>query len=273
MGRFLRADQTKDEFPGRGHHGGRIFHGPPDCRWMGALRAHDHRHRPDGGRGECAESILGALFDARCLRTANRPLPGGRVRPGTALVYGLVLGGGNSLSRFDGELAHGPARSNHAGVLRLYLYTAEAYSTLCTVVGAVPGAIPPMMGFTGCTGHLSPQALAVFAILFFWQMPHFLAIAILYRDDYRAGGFLMLPVVDTHLETTGRQIILYSLATLIVSLMPFGLQMAGRFYLASAISLGLAFLAFGIVCAVRRCASMPADCFWSRSYICRCCWP
>ena len=103
------------------------------------------------------------------------------------------------------------------------------------------------MGFTAVTGTLSPQALALFAVLFFWQMPHFLAIAILYKNDYSAGGFKMLPCVDEQL--TRRQIILYATALLPVSLYPVLLHMAGAGYFAAAVLLGLAFLSFGISCA------------------------
>src|SRR5205823_2201701 len=88
----------------------------------------------------------------------------------------------------------------------LLIYTpAKRHTTLNTLIGAIPGAIPPVMGWTAVHNSLEPQGLALFAILFFWQMPHFLAIAIMYRNDYAAGGFKMLPVVDTDLTITGRQ--------------------------------------------------------------------
>src|SRR5215207_9377306 len=115
-------------------------------------------------------------------------------------------------------------------------------TTVCTIVGAVPGAIPPMMGVAAATGGLTATAWLLFAILFVWQMPHFLAIAILYRDDYAAGGFKMLPVVDETLETTGRQIVLYGMALIPVSLMPAMLGAAGPAYFTAAVLLGLAFL-------------------------------
>src|SRR5205823_12341683 len=122
-------------------------------------------------------------------------------------------------------------------------------TTLNTVIGAVPGAIPPVMGFTAVQAAFSPGALAVFAILFFWQMPHFLAIAILYRRDYALGGFKMLPVVDEDLRVTGRQMIHYALALIPVSLMPVYVGIAGGAYFAVALMLGLAFLSFCVSCA------------------------
>ncbi len=135
----------------------------------------------------------------------------------------------------------------------VFIYTPlKRRSTLNTVVGAVPGAIPPVMGFAAVHNAISPEALALFGILFLWQMPHFLAIAILYRRDYAAGGFKMLPVVDESLDITGRQIVLYSLALLPVTLLPVGLHMAGPAYFAAAVLLGIAFLTFGISCAASK---------------------
>jgi protoheme IX farnesyltransferase len=135
----------------------------------------------------------------------------------------------------------------------LFIYTPmKRWTTLNTVVGAVPGAIPPMMGVTAVTGVLSMPAIALFLILFFWQMPHFLAIAILYRQDYAAGGFKMLPVVDEDLSCTGHQIVLYALALVPASLMPVMVHMAGALYFVAAILLGMMFLGYGIACAMRK---------------------
>jgi protoheme IX farnesyltransferase len=125
-------------------------------------------------------------------------------------------------------------------------------TTLNTVIGAIPGAIPPVMGFTAVDNALSPAALALFAILFIWQMPHFLAIAILYKRDYALAGFKMLPVVDEDMSVTGRQIVLYSVALVPVSLMPVMVGLAGQAYFAVALMLGLAFLSFGVSCATSK---------------------
>jgi protoheme IX farnesyltransferase len=108
------------------------------------------------------------------------------------------------------------------------------------------------MGFTAVHNALSPAALALFAILFFWQMPHFLAIAILYKRDYALAGFRMLPVVDEDLSVTSRQIVLYSVALIPVTLMPVYVGLAGQAYFAVALMLGLAFLTFGVSCATTR---------------------
>jgi protoheme IX farnesyltransferase len=108
------------------------------------------------------------------------------------------------------------------------------------------------MGWTAAQGALSPEALALFGILFLWQMPHFLAIAILYRGDYELAGFKMLPVIDRELSTTGRQIIVYSIALIPATLLPAGLNMAGPAYFCVAVLMGLAFLTFGISVASTR---------------------
>jgi protoheme IX farnesyltransferase len=195
-------------------------------------------------------------LDLLMRRTARRPLPGGRVRPADALLYGVVLSvaGMAVLAFFVNPLT--ALLGAITLVLYVFVYTpAKRRTTICTLIGAVPGAIPPMMGFTAVQGTISLEAFALFAILFFWQMPHFLAIAILYRDDYARGGFQMLPVVDPELHVTGRQIVLYSLSLIPVTLLPALIGMAGVVYFAAALLLGLAFTGFGIVCARSKCRS------------------
>ena len=191
--------------------------------------------------------------DALMRRTANRPLPAGRVAPVEALTFGVLLSAGGTL--YLATLVN--ALTATLGVVTIasyvFLYTPlKRRTTLCTVVGAVPGAIPPMMGWSAATNSLPAEAWALFGILFFWQMPHFLAIAILYRDDYAAGGFKMLPVVDEGLVATGRQMVLYGLALIPVTLMPVGLRMGGVVYFAAAVVFGLVFLGFGALCAARK---------------------
>jgi protoheme IX farnesyltransferase len=191
--------------------------------------------------------------DALMRRTANRPLPAGRVSPLEALLFGVLLSSAgtlylaatvNSLTAALGAFTIGSY---------VFLYTPmKRWTTLCTVVGAVPGAIPPVMGWTAATDSLTPEAWALFGILFFWQMPHFLAIAVLYREDYARGGFRMLPVVDEDLVVTGRQTVLYASALIPVTLLPAVLRMAGPVYLLSAFFMGLAFLGFAVNCAVRK---------------------
>ena len=189
-------------------------------------------------------------LDSKMNRTANRPLPAGRVRPVDAALFGLALSvaGVAILAVFVNLLTAA------LGALTLLLYVAlytpaKRFTSLCTIIGAVPGAIPPVMGFTAVQNAITPDAMALFAILFFWQMPHFLAIAILYRDDYARGGFLMLPVIDKGMQMTGRQIVLYSVSLVPVSLLPVLLGLSGPIYFAAAMVLGVAFCGFALVCA------------------------
>ncbi len=180
-------------------------------------------------------------------RTRNRPLPACRLAPSEALLFGLALS-------LTGTIYLALAVNILTATLGLFtllsyifLYTPlKRITSLNTVIGAIPGAIPPVMGFTAVDGALSAQAISLFAILFLWQMPHFLAIAILYRNDYAAGGFKMLPVIDKDLSVTSRQILLYSLALVPVTLLPVALNMAGAAYFCTATLLGMAFFTFGI---------------------------
>jgi protoheme IX farnesyltransferase len=192
-------------------------------------------------------------LDALMPRTRNRPLPAGRVTPVEVLVYGILLS--------IGGVAHLSATVNAttavlgAVTLGTYLlvYTPlKRRTSLNTVVGAVPGAIPPMMGVTAVHGAVTPEAVALFLILFFWQMPHFLAIAIMYRRDYASGGFKMLPVVDEDLSMTSRMIVLYGMALVPASLVPLTVRMAGAAYFTAAVLMGLAFLSYGVSCAASR---------------------
>lgn len=197
--------------------------------------------------------VVERSYDALMPRTRNRPLPTGRINIPEALALGVTCGilGIACLALLVNIL------TALLGLITLasyvWIYTPlKRVSSVNTLVGAIPGAIPPMMGYTAATGALSPEALALFCILFLWQMPHFLAIAILYKRDYAAGGFKMLPVVDPDLRTTSRMIVLYGLALVPASLMPVGVGMAGAIYLASAVLLSLAFLSYCISCSISR---------------------
>lgn len=189
-------------------------------------------------------------FDARMGRTANRPIPAGRVRPIEAWLFGVALSlTGIILLAILVNSVTALLAAITLGTYLLFYTPAKRHTTLCTVIGAVPGALPAMMGFTAVDGAITAPALTLFGILFLWQVPHFLSIAILYRDDYARGGFQMLPVVDKRLDATGRQIVLYSLALVAMTLFPFIIGMAGATYCAAAILLGIAFCGFGILCA------------------------
>jgi len=192
-------------------------------------------------------------YDALMDRTSDRPLPAGRVVPVEALAYGVMLGiiGLSELAFFVNTLTAMLGAITLASYV--FLYTPlKRWTTLCTIVGAVPGAIPPAMGVVAASGVITPKALALFGILFFWQMPHFLAIAILYRNDYARGGFKMLPVIDPQLHITGFQIVLWSLVLIPVTLLPYAFGMAGAVYFVSAMVMGMIFTAFGAICAIKR---------------------
>jgi protoheme IX farnesyltransferase len=189
-------------------------------------------------------------FDGLMIRTRRRPLPAGRIGPGEALVLGILVGAAGiaELACFVNWLTGALAAFTVLSYVLAYT-PMKRRTTLCTIIGAVPGAIPIMMGWTAVRNDIGIDAVVLFGILFLWQMPHFLAIAILYREDYARGGFLMLPVVDPQLRATGRQIIMYAVALLPITLLPACLGMAGPLYFAAAAVLGVAFIGFGVVCA------------------------
>ena len=201
------------------------------------------------GTALCAASasVLNQLmerrYDALMPRTRNRPLPAGRIAPSEALWFGssLALAGVVVLASMVNVLTAVLGAVTIAWYLGLYT-PAKRITSLNTVIGAVPGAIPPMMGFTAAQGTLSPAALALFGILFFWQMPHFLAIAWLCREDYRSGGFPMLTVTDPSGTQAARQAILYGAALVPVSLLPTPLKLLGPVYFWAALALGIAYL-------------------------------
>lgn len=211
------------------------------------------------GTAFCAASaailnqLLEKQYDARMNRTMNRPLPTGRISERQALFLGLLTGilGGCYLLFCVNWLTALLGTATLTSYVLVYT-PLKRVTTLNTIVGAVPGAIPPMMGWTAVTGSLAIPALTLFGILFVWQIPHFLAIATMYREDYGRGGFKMLPVDDPGLRRTGRQMLLYSAALFPVSLMPALAGIAGRFYAVSAVVLGVIFFAFAFSCASRR---------------------
>ena len=159
--------------------------------------------------------------DARMKRTRERPLPAGRMTASDALLAGLVLSvsGVLCLALFANPLAAGLAATTI--IFYILIYTPlKRVTTLNTIIGAVPGALPPLIGWTAARGSINAEGLTLFAILFLWQMPHFLAIAWLYREDYAQAGFKMLSEDDESGAVTGRQAFLYALALLAVSLLP-----------------------------------------------------
>lgn len=191
--------------------------------------------------------------DALMRRTADRPLPTGRIDPDVALLFGVALGIAGLLELALAVDALTAALGAAALAGYVFAYTPlKKVSSLATVVGAVPGALPPMMGWCAVRGEVDLAAWALFGILFFWQMPHFLAIAWLCREDYARGGFPMLPVLDPGGAWTGRQSVLYGAALVPVSLLPSLLGLAGAWYFGGALALGLGYLGFSLAFARRR---------------------
>jgi len=191
--------------------------------------------------------------DALMLRTRQRPLPAGRLEPEAARRFGFFLAVVGSL--WLAGCVHWLAGALAAATIVSYiaLYTPmKRTTTLCTLMGAVPGALPPMIGWAAARGTLSVEAWTLFGILFLWQLPHFLAIAVLFREDYARAGFQMLPVRDPGSAATSRQIVLYGLCLVPVSLLPTVLGLAGPWYFLGALLLGLLYLLAGIRAAMHR---------------------
>jgi len=189
--------------------------------------------------------------DALMARTRHRPLPDGRMQPIEALLFGAGLtAAGLLILALTVNALSALVTASIVGSY-LFIYTPlKQRSSLCGVVGAVPGALPPVIGWTAATGSLSVEAWVLFAIMFLWQIPHTLAIARLYRDDFAKAGIQFLPVVESDGWTTGRQVITHSLALLVVSLLPTLLGIAGTVYFLAALLLGSGFLWYGIGLAI-----------------------
>lgn len=184
--------------------------------------------------------------DAMMERTRNRPIPSGRIAPADGRAFGLLLcASGLALLTAANPLSALLGLAAAASYVLVYT-PLKRRSSLCTVVGAVPGALPPMMGWVACRGTLDAGAWSLFGLMFLWQLPHFLAIGWIYREDYARAGFPMLTVVDPDGTSTGRQMVLYVAALLPVTLLAGALVAAGRVYLWSALALGIVFLAFSI---------------------------
>ena len=189
---------------------------------------------------------LERVFDGRMRRTVERPLPAGRVSPSGALVFGLLLAviGGVLLALQVNILASFLAIVTLATYLLIYT-PLKRRTPLCTVVGAFPGAMPPLIGWAAARGSVSAEAWILYALLFFWQFPHFLAIAWMYREDYERAGYLMLPQGDHEGRAMAWQVVAFSLLLIPASLLPGLVGEAGSVYLIGAVALGLAFLYCG----------------------------
>ena len=196
----------------------------------------------------CGAAALNQLIerehDAKMRRTEGRPLPSGRLQPDTVLMFG----GFSSMAGLIYLALAVNLLTSLLGAVTLvtyvFVYTPlKRVTWLNTTVGAIPGALPPLMGWTAATGELAGAGWALFAILFFWQIPHFLAIAWMYRDEYAKAGFVMLPGVDPSGERTAHQAVSHAIGLLIVSLCPVLFRVAGATYFVGALLIGLIFLA------------------------------
>jgi protoheme IX farnesyltransferase len=191
--------------------------------------------------------------DALMQRTMDRPIPAGRVSVADGLAFGLALSliGLVVLAVWSTPLAAG------LGALTLFSYVCvytplKTRTSLNTLVGTVPGALPPLIGAAAATGTLSPKAWFLFALITAWQLPHFFSIAWLYRDDYARAGYRMLPAVTGNSGATARQIVVQALLTTVVSVAAVLMGLAGRGYFVVALLAGLLFVATGVVFLIHR---------------------
>jgi protoheme IX farnesyltransferase len=184
-------------------------------------------------------------IDKKMNRTKGRPIPTGTISARNAFIFGVLVSvlGFVELLAFTNYLAALLSFATSFGYLFVYTPLKQR-SPLCTTIGAIPGAMPPLIGFAAASGHLTMNAWILFGILFFWQFPHFHAIARMYRDDYARGGVKMLAVVDQEGRSVRWQIIVNTLLLIAVSLTPAFAHMAGRLYLSGAFLLGLGLLYF-----------------------------
>jgi protoheme IX farnesyltransferase len=191
--------------------------------------------------------VLERSRDALMRRTRSRPLPAGRVSPAEAAAFGAAITTAGLAVLAFGVNAPSALTALATWGLYVLVYTPlKPRSTLNTAVGAVPGALPPVIGWAAATGRLGAEAWALFLIVFLWQFPHFLAIAWIHREDYARGGHRMLPLVDPRGAMTGRQAVLHALALVPAGLLPSTIGLAGGWYFVGALTLGLYYLAVSV---------------------------
>ena len=191
--------------------------------------------------------------DLKMNRTSGRPLPSGRLLAGRALAFGIALSVAGFLELWLGVNLLTGMLGAFTLSSYLFLYTPMKVRTWwSTTVGAIPGAMPPMIGYAAAAGAITRESWVLFAILFLWQFPHFYSIAWMYKEDYARAGIQMLPVVEPDCRSTARQIVLYGIALIPVSLVPGLLGMTGRLYLVGALLLGLVYLYSGVRVALER---------------------
>ncbi len=199
------------------------------------------------GGAAALNQLLEKEYDALMKRTRSRPLPAGRMQPETVLIFGIVTA---VVGLIQLALVVNPLTAA-LGAITLFTYVCvytplKRVTPLNTVVGAVPGALPPLMGWAAARNAVTSEGWALFGILFFWQLPHFMAIAWVYREEYARAGFAMLSVYDPEGIRTGRQAVASALGLLLISLCPFVLHVAGAWYCLGALVLGGALLALAV---------------------------
>jgi heme o synthase len=228
-----------------GYYLGSVKSGVSSLQW-GLLHALLGIGLVSGGTAAFNE-IIEHREDALMRRTQHRPLPANRLGLSHAVLVASLATVGGVVYLYYLANPGTALLSLATAVAYLGLYTPlKKMSPLCTFVGAFPGAMPGVLGWTAARGRLEAEALILFAIVFFWQFPHFHSIAWLYREDYENADIRMLPVVDPDGKSTIRAILFYLVALIPVSLAPTLLHMAGWVYFAGALTLGLAFLAIGV---------------------------
>jgi protoheme IX farnesyltransferase len=195
------------------------------------------------GGASALNQLLEREHDAKMRRTQDRPLPSGRLTPESVLLIGGACAVGGMLHlALTVNLATALLGALTLGSYILVYTPLKRVTTLNTVIGAIPGGLPPLMGWTAARGEITGDGWSLFAILCFWQLPHFLAIAWMYRDEYAKAGFVMLPVVDPTGERTGRQALCHTLGLLPISLCPFLFKLVGPVYLVGAVILGAGYV-------------------------------
>ena len=195
--------------------------------------------------------------DALMKRTRRRPLPDGRLLPAEAALFGVLVTVAGIVYLWAAVNALSAAVTAATTLTYLFLYTPlKRHTPFCSVIGAVPGALPPVTGWTAARDSLGIEAWVLFSIMFLWQLPHSLAIARLYRDDYARGGIRLLPVVEEDARSTGLQIVSNCLALLAVGSLPTAVGLAGPVYCVVALVFGTVFLGYGI--AFARARTVPA---------------
>jgi protoheme IX farnesyltransferase len=196
------------------------------------------------GGASAFNQVIERDLDALMRRTRARPIPDQRLQPIEGVLFGsaLTILGALMIAASSNVLAAGVALTTLVTYVAVYT-PLKRRSSFGTVIGAIPGALPPIIGWAAASGELPTRAWVLFGIMFFWQLPHFLAIAWMYREDYARAGFPMLPVIEPDGRSTGRQAVVYAAALVPLSLAPTAMHMTGDAYLAGALALGIAFFA------------------------------